>query len=147
VALIPYIRVRAIILFRRGSDVLLVDHEDPVEGLVWGIPGGGVEFGEHALDAARREAIEEVGVDPGELRLLSTFENIFQYAGETGHEVVFAYDADATALPIAAKDVFEGQESDGTPLLLRWVKEADVAARPTWPAALVALARIGGAQR
>lgn len=140
-ALIPHIRARAIILFRRGSDVLLVDHDDPVEGLVWGVPGGGVEFGERAIDAARREALEEVGVDPGQLRLLSVFENLFEYAGEVGHEVCFAYEADATDLSIAEKQVFEGQESDGTTLLLRWVSQAEVASRsrPTWPAALAEL--------
>ena len=132
------IRIRAIVLFRRGSEVLLVDHLDEIDGPVWGVPGGGVEYGERAEDAARREALEEVGVEPAALRMLSIFENLFEYEGETGHEVCFAFEADATGTAIAAVDVVHGQESDGSPMLLRWVDEEAVRsrARITWPAAL-----------
>ncbi len=135
------IRVRAIVVFRRGIDVLLVDHLDEVDGPVWAVPGGGVEFGERAEDAARREAMEEVGVEPDTLRLLSVFENLFEHAGKLGHEVCFAFEADARGTALATADVVHGQESDGSPLLLRWVSEAELmnGLRPTWPQALTSL--------
>jgi len=136
--LIQRVRVRAIVLVRRGEDVLLVDHFDATDGLVWGVPGGGVEFGERAEDAARRELLEESGIVAKELRLLSIFENIFEHAGETGHEICFAFETDATGTPAATLDVIDGQESDGAAMILRWVSVAEVLEhrRITWPAAI-----------
>jgi ADP-ribose pyrophosphatase YjhB (NUDIX family) len=134
----PPIKVRAIVLLTRGKEVLVVDHTDQHDGLVWGVVGGHIEFGERAEDAARREAMEETGFEPGELRLLSVFENIFEYAGETGHEVCFAFKADARGTALAKTDYASGQESDGSPLLLRWIHSNEIAngARVTWPHAL-----------
>jgi ADP-ribose pyrophosphatase YjhB (NUDIX family) len=125
-------------LLTRGKEVLVVDHLDQHDGLVWGVVGGHIGFGERAEDAARREAMEETGFEPGELRLLSFFENIFEYAGETGHEVCFAFEADASDTVLAETDYVSGQESDGSPLLCRWVDRHEIAqgARVTWPRAL-----------
>lgn len=45
--------------------VLLLHWRDPVDGrAIWEPPGGGIEAGETALDAARREMREETGLAP-----------------------------------------------------------------------------------
>ena len=45
----------------RGGKLLLARRAVPP--LLWTLPGGRVEFGETAADAARRELLEETGID------------------------------------------------------------------------------------
>ena len=77
----------------------------------------------------------------GQSGLLSVLENLFEHAGKLGHEVCFAFEADARGTALATADVVHGQESDGSPLVLRWVPEAELknGLRPTWPQALTSL--------
>lgn len=50
----------------------------------WHLPGGGVERGEHALDAAIKEAREEAGliIQPEDLRLISIHTNFAYFKGD-----------------------------------------------------------------
>jgi 8-oxo-dGTP diphosphatase len=60
------------VLVRSGDQVLLIRRgKDPFKGY-WTLPGGAIELGEAAREAARREAREETGleVDPGEIAAL-----------------------------------------------------------------------------
>lgn len=65
------IRVRVALLIVCDGEVLLVRHEKNGQSY-WLLPGGGVEFGESLHEAARREALEETGLDVrvGELALI-----------------------------------------------------------------------------
>lgn len=45
----------------RGGAVLLVERSKPPQR--WSLPGGHIEPGERAIEAARREVLEETGVD------------------------------------------------------------------------------------
>lgn len=88
------IRALAIGVFRAGDRILLARGVDPESGEPFYRPlGGGVEFGERAEDALRREIAEELGAEIAAPRLLGVLENLFDYAGRPGHEIVFVFDA------------------------------------------------------
>jgi len=69
-----------------GDRVLLIRHTY-VPG--WHFPGGGVEPGETAADAARREMAEETGLEAaGPLRLFGLFHNVHE-ATNRDHVALF----------------------------------------------------------
>jgi 8-oxo-dGTP pyrophosphatase MutT (NUDIX family) len=54
-----------VICLDRDSRVLLLHWRDPFDGnRLWEPPGGGIEPGESPVDSARRELVEETGLDP-----------------------------------------------------------------------------------
>lgn len=60
-----------VVIFREGKILLIKRHDD---GL-WAIPGGLVEVGETAAEAAQRELWEEVGIQAKIVRLLGVFDS------------------------------------------------------------------------
>ncbi|MBD0319319.1 MAG: NUDIX domain-containing protein [Gemmatimonadetes bacterium] len=90
----PEIRVLAIGVFREGDRVLVARAADRVTGERFYRPlGGGVEFGERAAEALAREIAEELGGAIEDPRLLGVLENVFEYEGQSMHEIVFVFDA------------------------------------------------------
>jgi 8-oxo-dGTP diphosphatase len=55
-------RLAALAVTLRGDEVLLVRRRNPPDAGLWGFPGGHVDPGETALQAAARELAEETGV-------------------------------------------------------------------------------------
>ncbi|WP_179379404.1 NUDIX hydrolase [Jannaschia marina] len=55
-------KLGAIAVVQRGDAVLLVQRGKAPNAGLWGFPGGHVELGETALEAAERELLEETGV-------------------------------------------------------------------------------------
>lgn len=49
-----------IVLYRQGRGVLLIERRNPPHG--WALPGGFIDYGESAEQAAVREALEETGL-------------------------------------------------------------------------------------
>lgn len=125
------IRNIAVGLPMRAGHVLVLDGTDAVKGEDFHRAiGGGIEFGETAEQALRREFMEELGVTLEDVTLLAVVENIFEYEGSPGHETahVFAvHAADLDALPLDAQLYVL---DEGSPV--RWVpfREAD---RPFYP--------------
>ena len=116
----PEIRAVALVAIRHGNDVLLCQGHDRVKARTFlRAPGGGIEFGEAAADAARREIREEFNLDLDDLRPLGILENLFIFEGATGHEIVFVFEADWPAHLLVTESV-EGCESDGVAITARW---------------------------
>ena len=87
-------RAIAIAVIRRGGDLLVFEAHDSVKRERYYRPlGGGIEFGELAADAVRRELAEEVGSGLLDVRRLGVLENVFRLEGEPWHEIVFVFDA------------------------------------------------------
>lgn len=101
-------RVRAIsvgILVRDGHVLLEEYAGDEVHGPFLRAPGGGIEFGETASEAVRREWREELDAVVTDAVPLRTSENIFDAHGTRGHEIVhtFRVEAPAFSLPVGAR--------------------------------------------
>jgi ADP-ribose pyrophosphatase YjhB (NUDIX family) len=77
-------QLRAAVVVLRGDAVLLHRAEGDA---FWALPGGRVEPGEAAVDAAVREMKEELSVEVRPVQLTWVVENFFIHQGESHHEV------------------------------------------------------------
>ena len=76
------IRPLAICVFQNNNRILVAEGYDPVKKDTFFRPlGGGIEFGEKSEDTVRRELMEEINAEVGELWYLGTLENIFMFNG------------------------------------------------------------------
>ena len=137
-----YIRPLALVLFRRDDGAILVAPGfDPVKQQRFYRPlGGGIEFGERAEAAARREIREELGAEIEGPRLLGTFENLFTYLGQPGHELIWLYEARFADPSLYARDILTADES-GAKFEVHWVPVSTFAAgeAPLYPDGLLDL--------
>jgi len=131
------IAVKAMCLFEHEGRVLLTRGYDSVKDEhFYRVPGGHVEFGERAEEAVRREIIEELNSEIEDLVFERVVENIFQYQGAPGHEIVFIYTGRLGNQALYEKDVISYLEHDGSHHEAVWVPLADVlsGAARTYPA-------------
>lgn len=140
--LAPLRRIRAIsvaLLVHEGKVLLETYSATDAHGPFLRAPGGGIEFGESAADAVRREIAEELGATLDEVRPLDVAENIFDVGGRAGHEIVHVFAVRSGALEALA---------DGERLAVRdshtsvgWVDVADLGGGgvPVYPVGIVPL--------
>ena len=122
----PAIRVLALCVFRAGDRILVSHVVDARAGARYHRPlGGGVEFGETAAAALRREMREELGAEVTDLALLGVLENLFTYEGEARHEVVFVFDARLADAALYARDALPVTEEGDGWSDARWVEIAE----------------------
>ena len=75
----PIVGIGIVVLRPRdggGSEVLLVRRGKPPNIGAWTLPGGAQELGETAIEAARRELLEETRLKVGALHLAANVDNI-----------------------------------------------------------------------
>ena len=110
----------------RGNDVLLIRRgTKPLAGS-WSMPGGKIEFGERAEDAALRELKEETGVTARLIGLVDVVDGIFtsRTTGEvTRHYLLFDFAAIwLSGNPVAGDDAAHAE----------WVSSERLATLEIW---------------
>lgn len=92
----------------RGDRVLLIRRGTPPRQGEWSLPGGRIEPGERAADAALRELREETGVEAEITGLIDVIDGLFPEAGR--HYVLIDYAARWLAgEPVAGDDAVEAR--------------------------------------
>ena len=134
------IRNLAVGLPLRGEHVLASLGGDRLTGVEFcRAIGGGIDFGETSDQALRREFREELGFDVEPTLLLGVVENLFEFEGIPGHEIVHVYavespDFDALNLDADLTILDEGSA-------VRWYTRSQFKARkpPLYPEGILDL--------
>lgn len=104
----------------KDASVLVSEGFDTVSGLrFYRALGGGIEFGETAEAALHREFHEELGCLLDSAKLLGVLENIFEYEGAPGHEIVHVFAVTSTELTVVPIDAELRVLDEGS--AVRWV--------------------------
>ncbi|EMA43439.1 NUDIX hydrolase [Halococcus saccharolyticus] len=108
------IRPVALAAVRRENGEILVskDYEPGDDEPFYRLIGGGVEFGEHSRESVVREFGEELDVELTNVGLVGTYENVFTFDGEQGHEIWRVYEGDIAEEWPYERDSFEGREPE-----------------------------------
>ena len=85
------------------SRVVLIKRKNDPPG--WAIPGGFIDYGESAEDAARREMREETNLEISDLRQFHTYSNPDR--DPRFHTVTIVYTAKSIGTPVAGDDAGE----------------------------------------
>ena len=92
----------------RGEEVLLIRRGTPPRLGEWSLPGGRIEAGERAVDAALRELREETGVEAEITGLIDVVDGLFPEAAR--HYVLIDYAARwVSGEPVAGDDAMEAR--------------------------------------
>jgi ADP-ribose pyrophosphatase YjhB (NUDIX family) len=85
----------SVVISDLGGQVLLLRHS--YGPAVWALPGGGLKRGENPADAAKREVLEEVGIELGRVHAIGKIEEVISGAPHVAH--VFAAVSDRHPRP------------------------------------------------
>jgi NADH pyrophosphatase NudC (nudix superfamily) len=109
--------VASIVTDEHGHVLLLRRTRNPAQGK-WTLPGGFIDPGETAEEAARREVVEETRLRAQELRYFFSHPNAYTYQGLTAPVCDFFFIA-------TVPEVFSDDSSDEVEEL-RWFEEKDL---------------------
>jgi len=105
----------------RGDEVLLIRRGTPPRQGEWSLPGGRIEPGERAMDAALREVREETGIEAEITGLIDVVDGLFPEAER--HYVLIDYAARWLAgEPVAGDDAVDARFTplDEVDALIDW---------------------------
>jgi ADP-ribose pyrophosphatase YjhB (NUDIX family) len=91
------------VIIRLDRSILLIKRKNPPIG--WAIPGGFVDLGESAEEAAKREMQEELGVRIYDISQLYTYTD--PKRDTRGHIISIVYTATTSDVPVAGDDAVE----------------------------------------
>jgi ADP-ribose pyrophosphatase YjhB (NUDIX family) len=138
------IRAVALAVVRRGDAILVFEGRDEINGETFYRPlGGGIEFGESAADAVRRELREELAVELLNVELLGVVENIFEAFGRPGHEIVFVYSAEVADPEMYAADHVGRVLDEGSPVMWQSLSRFGDGEAILYPSGLIGLLTSG----
>jgi 8-oxo-dGTP pyrophosphatase MutT (NUDIX family) len=122
------IRPLAICVFRHKDRILVAEGYDSIKEEYFYRPlGGGIEFGEPSVETICRELMEELNaeVDRESLKYLGAVENIFQFNGIPGHEIVLIYDGALKESGLYEQALITGKEANGEAVQAMWKNIAE----------------------
>jgi ADP-ribose pyrophosphatase YjhB (NUDIX family) len=89
------IRTNSLCIIKSKNKILGLSGKDDIKQEKFiRLLGGGIDFGESSLIALKREFKEELDAEISKEKLLTVFENIFEFNGNTMHEITFLYSAE-----------------------------------------------------
>lgn len=80
-------------VMKDGKVLAIKGYDDIKKQTFYRLVGGGIEFWEKGEETIKREFMEELGFEPVNIKYLKTVENIFEFNGKKGHEIVLVYEA------------------------------------------------------
>ena len=120
------IRAVALCVFRNNNRILVFEGFEKLRSETFYRPlGGGIEFGENAEDAVRRELMEEINAEVGELRYLGLLENIYTFNGRPYHEIVLVFDGVLIDSGLYEQAMIVGKEANGDIIRAMWKSLAE----------------------
>jgi len=121
----PVVGVGVVVLRNNATEVLLIKRGQPPRAGEWSIPGGKQEWGETVQEAARREVMEETGVEIAGLKLIDVVDAVIraQHGVVSRHLTLVDYRAEWVSGEARPGD-------DATDA--RWVPVAEAASYITW---------------
>jgi 8-oxo-dGTP pyrophosphatase MutT (NUDIX family) len=116
------IRALALAIIWHGDQILVAEGYDALKDQTFYRPmGGAIEFGEYGRAAVAREFMEEINEAITVRRYLETFENVFTYNGETGHEIVRLYECEFANKAVYERETMQGEDDNKTLFTTRWL--------------------------
>ena len=115
------IRPVALCVFRKDNQILVAEGYDTHKSERFFRPLGGiVNFGEYSWETIRREIKEELGEEITNLTFIGPAENLFQYQGTPGHEIIFMFEGEFVNKNTYKQEKILGIESDGQEFTAVW---------------------------
>ena len=138
------IRPLALCVFLHENKILVAEGYDQKKNQTFYRPlDGGIEFGERSDETIRREMLEELDAEVADLKYLGTFENIFVFNGQPGHEIIQVYDGRLVNPGLYEQAEMSGHEAGAGEFKVVWRSLDEFSQQiPLYPDGLLELLKI-----